>query len=102
MGELLHEELTSPLNAAMEFHSQLGPGLPESVYESGPAFELSQRGLKFARQMPVPVLYKGNLLDCGFRLDLLVKQAVLVELKHVVSLAPIHEAQLFTNMRLLN
>lgn len=102
MAELVHKELTSQiLGAAMEVHSQLGPGLLESVYETCMAHELTGRGLSVVRQLPVPVVYKGQRLDCGFRLDLMVEGAVVVELKSVDRLMPVHESQLFTHMRLL-
>jgi GxxExxY protein len=102
MAELIHKELTSQiLNAAMEVHTQLGPGLLESVYEACMAYELGQRGLSVSRQLPVPVVYKGEQLDCGFRLDLLVEGVVIVELKTVEKILPVHESQLFTHMRLL-
>ncbi len=102
MGELIHQELTSQvLSSAMEVHSQLGPGLLESVYETCLAYELGQRGLSVSRQLPVPVVYKGQRLDCGFRIDLMVEGVVLVELKAVEKVLPVHESQLFTHMRLL-
>lgn len=102
MAELIHKELTSQiLNAAMEVHSQLGPGLLELVYETCLAYELGQRGLSVSRQLPVPVVYKGQQLDCGFRLDLMVEGVVIVELKTVEKVLPVHESQLFTHMRLL-
>ena len=102
MSELIHRELTSQiLNAAMEVHTQFGPGLLESVYEACLAYELGQRGLSVSRQLPVPVVYKGQHLDCGFRLDLMVEGVVIVELKTVEKLLPVHESQLFTHMRLL-
>jgi GxxExxY protein len=102
MGELIHKEMTSQiLNAAMEVHTQLGPGLLESVYETCLAYELGERGLSVKRQLPVPVIYKGQQLDCGFRLDLMVEGVVIVELKTLEKVLPVHESQLFTHMRLL-
>ncbi len=102
MGELIHKELTSQiLNAAMEVHTQLGPGLLENVYETCLAYELGERGLSVKRQLPVPVVYKGQQLDCGFRLDLMVEGVVIVELKTLEKVLPVHESQLFTHMRLL-
>ncbi len=78
----------------------LGPGLLESAYEECLAYELMQRGLAFERQKPIPIVYKGVVLDCGFRLDLVVDDLVIVELKAVNQLEPIHEAQLLTYLKL--
>ena len=88
------------IGAAIEVHRVLGPGLLESVYEECLAFELDQRGLKYRRQVPLPVVYKDFRLDCGYRLDLLVEEEVVVELKTVEGLEPIHEAQLLTYLKL--
>lgn len=90
----------SIIGAAIEVHRALGPGLLESAYEECLAYELRLRGLGFARQIPLPVSYKGVKLDCGYRLDLLVEDLVIVELKTVEALEPIHEAQLLTYLRL--
>ena len=81
-------------------HRQLGPGLLESAYEECLAYELNQRDIPFERQKPVPVVYKDVRLDCGFRLDLLVGGLVVVELKAVDKLAPIHQAQMLTYLKL--
>jgi len=81
------------IGAAIEVHRQLGPGLLESAYEECLAYELSLRQIPSERQKPVPVVYKGIQLDCGFRLDFLVGGMVVVELKAVDQLAPIHDAQ---------
>jgi len=88
------------IGAAIEVHRQLGPGLLESAYEECLAYELSQRHIPFERQKPIPVLYKEVRLDCGFKLDLLVNDLVIVELKAVDKLAPIHEAQTLTYLKL--
>jgi len=88
------------IGAAIEVHKCLGPGLLESAYESCLAFELQQRGLKVERQKPLPVHYKDVELDCGYRLDLVVEDAVIVEIKAIEQLAPIHEAQLLSYLRL--
>lgn len=88
------------IGAAIEVHRQLGPGLLESAYEACLAFEFSQRQIAFERQKPVPVIYKGISLDCGFKLDLVVEGLVIVELKAVDSLAPIHAAQTLTYLKL--
>jgi len=88
------------IGAAIEVHRQLGPGLLESAYEECLCFELSQHGLQFERQVNLPVSYKGVKLDCGYRLDLVVEDEVIVELKTVEQLAPIHYAQLLTYLKL--
>lgn len=88
------------IGAAIEVHRSLGPGLPESAYEACLACELHNLGLKIERQKPLPVAYKHVNLDCGYRLDLIVEDAVIVEIKAVDQLAPIHDAQLLSNLRL--
>jgi GxxExxY protein len=88
------------IGCTIEVHRALGPGLLESAYEKCLAFELDQRGIPFRQQLPVPVEYKGTRIECGYRIDLLVDDAVIVELKSVDQLAPIHEAQLLTYMKL--
>jgi GxxExxY protein len=84
----------------MEVHRALGPGLLESAYEACLAFELVERGLKVERQKPLPVVYKDVNLDCGYRLDLLVDDQVIVELKAINDLASIHEAQMLSYLKL--
>ena len=92
---------TSPIiGAAIEVHRQLGPGLLESVYEECLCHELHVRGLEFRRQVDLPVIYKGLKLACGYKLDLIVQNEVVLELKSVDKLHPIHEAQLLTYLRL--
>ena len=92
---------TSPIiGAAIEVHRQLGPGLLESAYEECLCHELHLRGLEFRRQVDLPVMYKGLRLDCGYKLDLIVQNEVILELKSVEKLHPIHEAQLLTYLRL--
>ncbi len=88
------------LGCAIEVHRALGPGLLETVYEKALAQELTDAGLQFAAQVQLPVIYKGRDLGCGFRIDLLVENSVVVELKTVDQLAPIHEAQLLTYLKL--
>ncbi len=90
------------IGAAIEVHKELGPGLLESAYEECMAYELGQRNLSFERQKPVPVIYKGVPLDCEFRIDLFVGRLVVVELKSVDALAPIHTAQTLTYMKLIH
>jgi GxxExxY protein len=88
------------IGAAIEVHRELGPGLLESAYEECLAYELSLRGILFERQKEIPLIYKGVHVDCGFRADLLVDGLVVVELKAVKTLAPIHQAQLLTYLKL--
>ena len=88
------------IGAAIEVHKVLGPGLLESAYEASLAFELAQLGLSFCQQAPLPVHYKQVQLDCGYRLDLLVENAIVVEVKAVDALAPIHQAQIMSYPRL--
>jgi GxxExxY protein len=98
---LIHEELTeSIIGAAIEVHRELGPGLMESAYEECLCHELNLRGLSFRRQVSVPVNYKGLSLDCDYRIDILVEDAVIVELKCSERILPIHQAQLLTYLRL--
>ena len=88
------------IGACIEIHRQLGPGLLESAYEECLCYELSMRKLSFERQKPLPVKYKGVNLDCGYRLDLVVEDRIVVELKTVEEILPIHEAQLLTNLKI--
>jgi GxxExxY protein len=98
---LLYEELTREiLAAAIEVHKELGPGLLESAYEECLCRELSLRKIGFQRQVPQPVCYKGIKLDCGYRLDIVVEDKVILELKSVEELIPLHQAQLLTYLRL--
>ena len=88
------------IGAAIEVHRQLGPGLLESVYEECLCHELSLRGIRFVRQVDIPVIYKGLKLDCGYRLDLVVEDEIIVELESVEHVLPVHEAQLLSYLRL--
>ncbi len=88
------------IGACIEIHRALGPGLLESAYEECLCYELSQGGIGFERQKPLPVHYKDVKLDCGYRLDLVVEEKIIIELKAVESLLPIHEAQLLTYLKL--
>lgn len=98
---LIGEELTKEvIAAAIEVHKTLGPGLLESVYEECLCHELGDRKIEFQRQLAMPVKYKACELECGFRIDVLVANAVVVELKSIEKLLPIHEAQLMTYLRL--
>ncbi len=80
------------IGAAMQVHRALGPGLLESAYEACLAFELAKRGLNIEQQKPLPLVYEQVKLDCGYRIDPLVEGSVVVEIKSIDSLAPIHEA----------
>ena len=88
------------IGAAIEVHRHLGPGLLESAYEEPMAHEFTLREMVFERQKPIPVVYKGVHLDCGYRLDFLVGGLVIVELKAVDKLLPIHQAQVLTYLKL--
>jgi GxxExxY protein len=100
-SKLLHSDLTEQIiGAAIEVHRVLGPGLLESAYEECLCRELSLRELPFKRQVSLPVEYKGVKLDCGYRIDLVVSDAVIVELKCVEKLMPVHDAQLITYLNL--
>jgi GxxExxY protein len=88
------------IGCAIEVHRHLGPGLLESAYEHCLAHELIMCGMSCARQVPVPIQYKSTTLDCGYRLDLLVEGSLVLELKSVERLLPIHEAQLLSYMKL--
>ena len=88
------------IGAAIEVHKHLGPGLLESAYEECLCRELDLRGIDFKRQVPLPLNYKNQKLDCGYRLDLLVEDTVIVELKTGEALAPIHEVQMLNYLKL--
>ena len=88
------------IGAAIEIRQKLGPGLLESAYNECLCKELSLRGVSFVREKPIRLEHKGIELECGYRLDVLVADAVVVEIKSVESLAPIHEAQLLTYLKL--
>ena len=96
-----HDALTKKIiGAAIQVHRALGPGLLESSYETCLIYELLQEGLKVERQKAIPIRYKDINLDCGYRLDLLVEEKIILEIKSVNELAKIHEAQLVTYLRL--
>lgn len=99
--EGLHRELTeSIIGAAISVHRELGPGLLESVYEKCLAFELADRGLSVTTQKEIPVRYKNLTFDCSFRADLIVENKVLIELKSIDQLSPIHTSQVITYLKL--
>jgi GxxExxY protein len=87
------------IGCAIEVHRHLGPGLLESVYEECLCYELSQIGLRFEKQVHLPLNYKGIMLECGHKLDLVVEDSIVVELKSVDGLAPVHHAQLLTYLK---
>ena len=87
------------IGCAIEVHKSLGPGLLESAYEECLMFELQNSGLIAERQKPIPVVYKEIKLDCGYRIDILVENTVLIELKTVEAFNPVHEAQILTYMK---
>jgi GxxExxY protein len=88
------------VDSAFKVHKKLGPGLLESAYEACLAHELKKRGLKVDRQIPQPVHYDDIIIDVGYRLDLLVNDSIIIELKAVENVLPIHQAQLMTYLRL--
>jgi GxxExxY protein len=88
------------IGAAIEVHRHLGPGLLESAYEACLAFEIKKLGMKVEEQKPLPVVYKEVKLDCGYRLDLVVEDEIIVEIKAIEKLLPIHDAQLLSYLRL--
>lgn len=96
----LNEISEQIIGAAIEVHKALGPGLLESAYEDCLCRELTLRNISFERQKLLPVEYKGMKVDCGYRLDLLVSGSVVVEIKAVETIVPIHEAQLLTYLKL--
>ena len=94
-------ELSSRIiGAAIEVHKALGPGLLESAYEECLSHELSFRNLSFERQKSLPLIYKGKKLDCGYRLDMVVENAIILEMKSCEKIEPIHKAQLLTYLKL--
>ena len=104
----LSEDMTSNLNeltgkiigAAIEVHNALGPGLLESAYEECLCYEFGTRGINYERQKPLAIVYKKQTLDCGYRLDVVVENAVILELKAVDKIEEIHKAQLLTYLKL--
>ncbi len=98
---LQHEALShAVIGAAIEVHKILGPGLLEAVYEECLCYELTLRGIPYQRQVPLPVVYKDAQLDCNYRMDLLIEETVVLELKAIDHVLPVHEAQLMTYLRL--
>lgn len=88
------------IGSAIEVHRELGPGLLESAYCQCLAHELSRRGIPFLREYPLPIRYKGELVDCGYRLDFVVGDSLLLEIKSVEALSAVHQAQILTYLKL--
>jgi GxxExxY protein len=99
-NERLNKITERIIGAAMDVHRVLGPGLLESAYEACLAFELAAQGLKVEQQRPLPVVYRDVKLDCGYRLDFVVENAVVIELKAVDQILAIHKAQLLSYLKL--
>jgi GxxExxY protein len=98
---LLHQELTSSiLNCAFKVHSALGPGLLESAYEECFHYEINKAGLVVIKQKPMPLIYEEKKLDLGYRIDLYVEDKVIIEIKSVDAINPVHFAQLMTYLKL--
>ena len=99
---LSHETDLSPrvIGLAIDVHRHLGPGLLESAYEECLCFELKQAGIAFRRQVPLPIVYKEIRLDCGYRMDVVVDDELIVEIKAIERILPVHEAQMLTYLRL--
>jgi GxxExxY protein len=100
MSQNLNDITNKIIGAAISVHKELGPGLLESAYEACLAFELVEKKMKIERQKSLPVTYRGIQLDCGYRIDLMVENKVIVEIKAVEKLEPIHEAQLLSYLKL--
>ena len=88
------------IGAAIEVHKELGPGLLESAYEECLCHDLAEQGIPFERQVPLPVIYKGKRIDCAYRMDIVIDNRLIVELKSVESIAKIHRAQLMSYLKL--
>ena len=100
MKNSLNELSSSIIGAAIEVHRALGPGLLESAYEECLCLELESRKIAFERQKALPVIYKQHTIDCAYRIDILVDDAIVVELKSTFRIEPIHKAQLLTYLKL--
>ena len=100
--ERLNKITEKIIGVAISIHRALGPGLLESAYEACMVYDLTQAGLKIEQQKPLPVVYRGVKLECGYRLDLMVENEAIVEIKSVEKLLPIHKAQLMSYLKLSN
>ncbi len=96
----LNQITETVIGAAIQVHKVLGPGLLESAYEACLAFELTDRGLSIAQQKPLPVIYRNVNIDCAYRMDLVVEDCVVIEIKSVDMILPIHKAQLLSYLKL--
>lgn len=101
MRERLNSLTEQIIGAALAVHRELGPGMLESAYERCLAFELADRGLHVHRQKPLPLVYRGVRLDCGYKIDLLVEDLVIVEVKSIERLERVHSAQMLSYLRML-
>ncbi len=90
------------IGCSIEVHRNLGPGLLESAYEKCLCYELTQAGFEYKQQLPLPVIYKGINLECGYRMDVVVEDLVIVEIKAIERILPVHEAQLLSYLKLYN
>lgn len=99
-GKRLNELSGQVVDAAIKVHKALGPGLLESAYQACLLFELHRRGLQANREVELPIVYEGVHIDCGYRIDLLIEQSLVVEIKAVKETLPIHEAQLLSYLKL--
>jgi len=90
------------IGCAIEVHRNLGPGFLESAYEKCLCYELTQAGFEYKQQLPLPVIYKGINLECGYRMDVVVEDLVIVEIKAIERILPVHEAQLLSYLKLYN
>ncbi len=93
---------TQAVDAAFAVHSELGPGLLESAYQACFTHELELRGVRYQKELPVPLNYKGKRIEVGFRADVVIEQKLLIELKAVEQMLPIHKAQVITYLKLLH
>ena len=99
-AERLNKITETIIGAAINVHRELGPGLLESAYEACMVFELAQAGLKVEQQKPLPIVYREVKLECGYRLDLMIENEVIIEIKSIEKLMPIHQAQLLSYLKL--
>jgi GxxExxY protein len=95
-----NEVAKQPVDVAFKIHTTFGPGLLESIYETIMAYELQKRGLRVVRQLAIPVVYESIRMDLGFRADLIIESKVVIEIKSVEAIAPVHKKQLLTYLRL--
>ncbi len=100
--ERLNKITETIIGVAINVHRELGPGLLESAYETCMVYDLLQTGLKIEQQKPLPIIYRGVKLECGYRLDLMIENEVIVEIKSIEKLLPIHQAQSLSYLKLSN